>query len=224
MLNFYAAPFVDAMEELEYAAKQMSDAVSVDKIGDQPVFVFSSFIIERLIKIDEELAKLPLADVTRRKTKRLIERIEAHSKTITIATVKVHLRELHNDILLDLSSALFLFVNAEHSRYYTNPLGEWTSVVVKFPSTVNDIEEASKCFALNRWTATVFHLMRVMEVGLRFLGTSLNDPSLDPKTNPTWERILRRCRDELSKPLQQRSTEWRLDEPFYAGATARLME
>ena len=61
-----------------------------------------------------------------------------------------------------------------------------------------------------------------MEIGLRVLGDSLRDPRLNPKNNPTWERILQRCDEESSKPLGQRSAEWQADEPFFSGAAARL--
>ena len=64
--------------------------------------------------------------------------------------------------------------------------------------------------------------MRVMEVGLRALGASLDDPGLDPKTNPTWERILARGDKELQKPLSERSPEWQKDEEFFSAAHANL--
>ena len=75
-------------------------------------------------------------------------------------------------------------------------------VAVKFPSASFDIEEAGKCLALDRSTATIFHLVRIIETGLRTLGKSLNDPSLDPIRNPTWETILRKCDEELKKPIR----------------------
>lgn len=64
--------------------------------------------------------------------------------------------------------------------------------------------------------------MRTMEVGLRALASTLNDPRLDPKRNPSWDSILRKCRDEGSKHLADRSPEWTVDEPFFSGAAAAL--
>jgi hypothetical protein len=65
-------------------------------------------------------------------------------------------------------------------------------------------------------------LNRTLEIGLHALGKSLNDPGLDPKKNPTWESILRKCDDELKKPLAQRSQEWQKDDQFFSNATANL--
>ncbi len=64
--------------------------------------------------------------------------------------------------------------------------------------------------------------MRVMEIGLRAIGRSLNDPSLDPEKNPTWDAILKKCDAELQKPKAQRGPKWRDDEPFFSEATVFL--
>jgi len=110
----------------------------------------------------------------------------------------------------------------DHLKYYTQPHLFGEAVDKSFPSALVDIEEAGKCYAVERSTACVFHLMRVMEVGLRALGKSLNNPDLDPKRNPSWEAILRKCDSELQKPLKDRSAEWRVDDAFFATATANL--
>jgi hypothetical protein len=61
-----------------------------------------------------------------------------------------------------------------------------------------------------------------MELGLRSLGKSLNNPKLDPLCNPSWESILKKCDDELKLPLEDRSPEWRKDDGFYSEATGNL--
>jgi HEPN domain-containing protein len=43
----------------------------------------------------------------------------------------------------------------------------------KFAKSIEDAEEAAKCIALGRYTASVFHLMRVMERGVQRLGRKL---------------------------------------------------
>jgi hypothetical protein len=91
-----------------------------------------------------------------------------------------------------------------------------------FPSANDDIEEAGKCLGMGRNTAAVFHLMRIMETGLRSLGASLKDSTLDPRTNPNWEKILGKCDKAMQQPLRDRSQEWQPDEPFFSTATANL--
>jgi hypothetical protein len=64
--------------------------------------------------------------------------------------------------------------------------------------------------------------MRVLELGLRALGTSLGDPTLDPNANPTWDRILKRGDGELLKTADKRSKEWQANGEFFTDAIANL--
>jgi hypothetical protein len=115
---------------------------------------------------------------------------------------------------------LWLVTKAESRFLKINPFGE--DIPNKFDPARDDIEEAGKCLAYGRGTACVFHLMRVMEVGLRALAASLNDPRLDPKRNPSWDSILKKCDEELLRPLHSRCDEWRQDDGFYSTASAQL--
>jgi len=131
--------------------------------------------------------------------------------------------ELQRRIQDEIQSVLWLYISSDRSKYYLEAReGFGEAVAIAFPSASYDIEEAGKCFALSRYTACVFHLMRTIEVGLRSLGKSLNDPTLDPKRNPSWENILGKCDKEIKKPLQDRALEWRPDELFFSTATANL--
>ena len=59
-------------------------------------------------------------------------------------------------------------------------------VVARFPHTAFDIEEAARCAVNLRATACVFHLMRVVEVGILALARMVGIE--DPK--PSWGAIL----------------------------------
>jgi len=108
------------------------------------------------------------------------------------------------------------------SIVYLSPEPFGQEVHSRFHTANYDMNEAGKCLSFGRNTAAVFHLMRVLEVGLRALGKALNDPSLDSKRNPNWETILRKCDQELQKPHKDRSPEWAADEPFFSTATVNL--
>ena len=43
-------------------------------------------------------------------------------------------------------------------------------MITKFPNTLDDIEEAHKCFALDRFAAAIFHSNQIIEIGLIELG------------------------------------------------------
>ena len=121
---------------------------------------------------------------------------------------------------LELQPFYRLTVNA--AALYEDALPFGDIVGKQFPSVTFDISEATKCLALQRPTAGVFHLMRVMEAALRAVARTLQDESVDPAKNPTWQRILGRFDAELAKPLADRTERWRADDPFFSGIAAHL--
>jgi hypothetical protein len=72
-----------------------------------------------------------------------------------------------------------LKLSIEASAIYSAPLNGWEDIVSKFPDVQDDIEEMNKCFALSRYTASVFHSLLVIEGGLIVLGKRLG--VTDPK-------------------------------------------
>lgn len=68
----------------------------------------------------------------------------------------------------------------------SEPFGE--AVGKRFPKAAEDIAEAAKCLALQRPTAAVFHLMRVMETALRALAVKLKITAIDPGVE-SWNKI-----------------------------------
>jgi HEPN domain-containing protein len=95
--------------------------------------------------------------------------------------------ELHREIQRELSLVLLMEIPKRNVDYYeqANLFGE--KVSRKFPKTVTDIQEAGRCFAVGRYTACVFHLMRVMEIGVQHLGKKLE---LTLTGEKEWQPIL----------------------------------
>ena len=90
-----------------------------------------------------------------------------------------------------------MFYHVRHSTYY-DPAGIFgKDVYNKFPNMVEDISEAGKCIAFDRPTAAVFHLMRVMEIGVQAFGTKLG-VTLANEMN--WQKIL----DLVNKEIKSR--------------------
>lgn len=68
-------------------------------------------------------------------------------------------------------------------------------VEAKFSLMSEDIGEAGKCLVLGRSTAAVFHLMRVMELGVQKLGDELG---VSFTADKNWQNIL----DEVNKAIK----------------------
>jgi hypothetical protein len=60
----------------------------------------------------------------------------------------------------------------------------------QFPSIAFEISEAGKCFGLARYTASVFHLMRVLEVGIRAVARCLSVPDPVRAADRNWGKVL----------------------------------
>ena len=86
----------------------------------------------------------------------------------------------------EMDGILFFFVQQDRVKYYETAEKLFGEEVIKsFPSTMVDIEEAGKCLAVGRGTACVFHLCRVLELGLRATAKRLGIPYA-----PSWESYL----------------------------------
>jgi len=79
------------------------------------------------------------------------------------------MREMLRRVHHELCDREFLYVPAHLAGHYNETYKLWGDVPLRFPKCRPDIDEAEYCFALSRPTATVFHLMRIAEIGLRVL-------------------------------------------------------
>jgi len=92
----------------------------------------------------------------------------------------------------------FFYVPAERAKYFPtvknpHPFGE--KVNDAFPSASYDSAEAGMCLALARGTACVFHLMRVLEIGLTVLGKEFGVSLEHTNWAPAIEQIESKIRD-----------------------------
>lgn len=119
----------------------------------------------------------------------------------------------------ELRSRVFLQLESHRVPLAFEPHRFGEEVDLVFHSAAWDIQEAARCLVFERSTACVFHLMRVMEVGLRVLGVTLHLPTT---SNRSWEAVLKKCDTEIAKPFAEKSPEWQAEEVFFANAAARL--
>src|SRR4051812_37341031 len=68
------------------------------------------------------------------------------------------LRELHNRVLDELSTASFFFIYPEKAEYLNSASRSWKLVAECFPGAIYDIDEAGMCYATGANSACVFHL------------------------------------------------------------------
>jgi hypothetical protein len=59
-----------------------------------------------------------------------------------------------------------------------------------------ELDEAAKCRALSRPTAAVFHLMRILELGINALAASLGIPDPIKPAERNWAIILKKIKED----------------------------
>lgn len=92
----------------------------------------------------------------------------------------------------EMKAEVFLHLESGNARFLEPQLfGE--AVAKRFPAASIDIEEAGKCFAFGRHTASVFHLMRVMEHGLFALAAFLRVTY----EHKSWDAVIKKMRSEV---------------------------
>lgn len=67
----------------------------------------------------------------------------------------------------------------------------------KFPEAAQDIEDAGNCLAVGLTTSAIFHLMRVAEVGLRYVANDLQVSFSGPIEFQTWGDVIREIEAKL---------------------------
>ncbi len=83
------------------------------------------------------------------------------------------------------------------------------AVQERFPSALYEIDESAKCLALERTTATVFHLMRAMERALIAIRKCLGLPEPTRFSDRNWGVILRDIRLEVERRNKPGPTAWK---------------
>jgi hypothetical protein len=116
------------------------------------------------------------------------------SKPTIPSTEKIHQTAVTlNSVFFDeLQSMLLFAIPAKNAPYYeaTEPLFG-SEVEAKLPNVAEDISEAGKCLATARYTAAIFHLMRVMEVGVQKFSSILGVTPIDHRgKDKHWQNFL----------------------------------
>ena len=200
MLRLYAHLYTVAIRDLANVTSSLSFALYEGR-GDESIANFKDQINKALAGVNHPLvsAGLPLSPLLRVRIRRLIERMQTADARPTIAQAEVLLKELHNDLVIDLSASLFLAVPYERKEFYEQsqpPFGE--QVADAFPDANADIAAASRCIALDEWTAAVFHLMRVLEHGLRWVANDIG-VAMSPELDEQWKTLIDRILSEIGK-------------------------
>jgi hypothetical protein len=232
MFKFDALAFYRATTEIQHQLTWIENhkLTSIKNHADGSMTVFHiedelvlNIMLERLNELRAQLAILG-ADMTVLTVDRLRTAIEV--KMVTYDQLKSGYHEISNrlrDELLDTE----VYALEPRERLYFSPreplFGREFST--KFPTAgAFELDEAAKCLALGRPTASVFHLMRLMEVGIKAAAACLTIPPPTRGSDRNWGKVLEKIKDELDRRNGARPTGWSVpaDKEFFAEIHASL--
>lgn len=119
----------------------------------------------------------------------------------------------------ELKGKLFLYIPQERVRYWPtveNPFAFGQFVSDSFPSTTFDANSAGVCLATAQSTAAVFHLMRILEIGLGTLGSMFGVSLAHTNWAPAIDQIESKVRDMHKDPVWKAKSDCKEQQEFYS--------
>jgi hypothetical protein len=172
--------------------------------------------LSELLKIGTRIGTLNIPS-TLDQLIRIFDLINGEGATVAYPHSWAMLRSLHERFMDDVGRCHVFAVDEREADLLNDQQPFGAPVFDAFPSATFDIEEAAKCLALDRSTGAVFHMMRVVEIGLKATANALGIPYA-----PSWESYLRQIKPKLEEDWDRKAPEWRAEEPFFRDAYTHL--
>jgi hypothetical protein len=215
MLQRYAVSFARLTQFLEQLRIRVErEAENGPDLDNAPLTEW----LERALDLTARQAKEVDLKETQNKVQRIYDAWQFGDDDYLKKRLAHDLMDLQEIVYSELRESKFLYVPRAKQEYYERkelcgPL------VSKLERARSDIEEAGKCIALGRSTASVFHFMRVMEAALqeiaRTLGVTIRVEEVE------WQSILDDLNDAI-EALPNNTPEAKKRRAEYAGMATHL--
>ena len=161
--------------------------------GQGDVQEYRAIISGELEKAKESFAEIPMSRVLREQLAR-VNRLIPNAGTEELLTM---VREFLNNLTWEMGGHLFLVIRDDRREFYEQREPSFGgNVAAAFADANRDIAGSARCFALDEWTACVFHLMRALEYGLRQIGKEVGLTE-DETSHENWKNIIDRIEAKI---------------------------
>jgi hypothetical protein len=142
----------------------------------------------------------------------LIDEILEDIQTTRLSQMCDLLKKVQSILEKELAEKTCLYIPEDRPPWYGHESSFGDQVHRSFPSARFDIQEAANCFALDRYTASVFHLMRCVEWGLRAFCADVGfdevcihktDKRYVPVEYSQWEKILSQLPKRVDEKIEK---------------------
>jgi hypothetical protein len=149
--------------------------------------------------------------------------LELHSGNCTQGKMDEYIKDINKRVRDELKQIEFLIIDGKYSDLYEAKEPVFGLLFdLRFSSVTYEIEEAAKCLALDRSTASAFHSIRCLEAGIRAISRCLGIPDPTRGADRTWFKILRAIKDEIDKRWPTSIMRHGGDPEFFDNAYAAL--
>jgi hypothetical protein len=135
------------------------------------------------------------------------------------------IKSIETLIRREMSGKFFIYISPERAKFWPSAREQFIfgkNVHDAFPSTFYDIGQSGVCLSMGCTTASVFHLMRVLETGLRALG-KIFGVSLDHSSwGPAILQIESKIREMHVDPQFKSLPDCKQQQQFYADAASHF--
>jgi len=159
---------------------------SLDRLPEETIKI----IQEQLSDIKSEFENMEFPGVLEQ-----LQYILDNVNTISLVRFHENIKSLNYLIKKELAKQFFVFIPRDNAFWYNKKDGFGSEVSNAFASAREDIIEAGNCYATDHYTACVFHLMRVLEHGLRAFAKDVGLP-FDVQQ---WYDIINQIEKEIKK-------------------------
>jgi hypothetical protein len=130
---------------------------------------------------------------------------------MTARQALIRVEQLDENYRRDVGKRFVWLLDEDRSTYFSGLQAK--SLAAAFPSAIPEMEEADRCYALSRDTASVFHMMRSVEHVLRALVVSVGvtNPKV-PLDYQDWQNLI----DQLESHAKAGTAGWSRPQSLHA--------
>ena len=204
MLELIAIDFVNAVREL----RRLTTVLETEPLASSKE-VAAGPIIDNLIDSTRKVVGAILQIGARSAwvaADRLLDKLLVPNASITLPELRAALSDIESRFIDELGFNKMFIVNQDRFWMFGSAdslMGDITSS--RFVGLWFDCEESAKCLCLGRPTASVFHAMRMLEVGIAALAKRLNIPDPVLANDRNWGNMLGAIKKEIDAKYPPKS-------------------
>lgn len=118
---------------------------------------------------------------------------------VTVRDVRTAIKDVESRMTDECELITVLVLNREQKKMFHSAADEVSGwpISIAFPEAARELDEASRCYALERSTAAVYHGMRMLEIGLLKFSSHLGIEDPAKPTERNWGNMLNNIKEQI---------------------------